>query len=105
MLCRSTRLVLASPAASAVVGRSAARPTAASANATAARLTRYRTPHRGGSRGAPREPWGRRGSVAELDTRKRRRKPRSKTALVLGGGGFTGAVYEIGALRALDLLS
>src|SRR6185369_17203813 len=33
-----------------------------------------------------------------------RRKP-SKTALVLGGGGFTGAVYEIGALRALDLLS
>jgi NTE family protein len=24
---------------------------------------------------------------------------------VLGGGGFTGAVYEIGALRALDLLS
>ncbi|MGN6190240.1 MAG: patatin-like phospholipase family protein [Conexibacter sp.] len=29
----------------------------------------------------------------------------SKTALVLGGGGFTGAVYEIGALRALDLLS
>jgi len=34
----------------------------------------------------------------------RRPKP-SKTALVLGGGGFTGAVYEIGALRALDLLS
>jgi predicted acylesterase/phospholipase RssA len=34
-----------------------------------------------------------------------RRSPRSKTALVLGGGGFTGAVYEIGALRALDLLS
>jgi NTE family protein len=35
------------------------------------------------------------------------RKPKrpSKTALVLGGGGFTGAVYEIGALRALDLLS
>jgi NTE family protein len=29
----------------------------------------------------------------------------SKTALVLGGGGFTGGVYEIGALRALDLLS
>jgi len=24
---------------------------------------------------------------------------------VLGGGGFTGGVYEIGALRALDLLS
>ena len=29
-------------------------------------------------------------------------RPRpSKTALVLGGGGFTGGVYEIGALRAL----
>jgi NTE family protein len=38
--------------------------------------------------------------------RKPRRPPRqSKSALVLGGGGFTGAVYEIGALRALDLLS
>jgi NTE family protein len=36
---------------------------------------------------------------------RRRRQRRSKTALVLGGGGFTGAVYEIGALRALDLLS
>ncbi|MGI8559032.1 MAG: patatin-like phospholipase family protein [Solirubrobacteraceae bacterium] len=35
----------------------------------------------------------------------RRRRKRSKTALVLGGGGFTGGVYEIGALRALDLLS
>jgi len=35
---------------------------------------------------------------------KRRKKP-SKTALVLGGGGFTGGVYEIGALRALDLLA
>jgi NTE family protein len=35
----------------------------------------------------------------------RRRPGRSKTALVLGGGGFTGGVYEIGALRALDLLS
>src|SRR5947209_11695091 len=34
-----------------------------------------------------------------------RRRPRSKAALVLGGGGFTGGVYEIGALRALDLLS
>ena len=30
---------------------------------------------------------------------------RSKTALVLGGGGFTGGVYEIGALRAFDLLA
>ena len=35
----------------------------------------------------------------------RRRPRRSRTALVLGGGGFTGAVYEIGALRALDLLA
>jgi NTE family protein len=34
-----------------------------------------------------------------------KRPQRSKSALVLGGGGFTGAVYEIGALRALDLLS
>ena len=44
------------------------------------------------------------------------RKPRStkgrkgrgrgdKTALVLGGGGFTGGVYEMGALRAFDLLA
>ena len=31
-----------------------------------------------------------------------RRPRRSRTALVLGGGGFTGGVYEIGALRALD---
>src|ERR671928_277458 len=34
-----------------------------------------------------------------------RRSKGSKTALVLGGGGFTGGVYEIGALRALDLLA
>ena len=47
------------------------------------------------------EPGGRDRS---RNTSKRRRK-RSKTALVLGGGGFTGGVYEIGALRALDLLS
>ncbi len=30
------------------------------------------------------------------------RFPRTKTALVLAGGGLTGAVYEIGALRAID---
>jgi predicted acylesterase/phospholipase RssA len=36
---------------------------------------------------------------------RRRRSQRSPSALVLGGGGFTGGVYEIGALRALDLLS
>jgi NTE family protein len=34
-----------------------------------------------------------------------RRPRRSRTALVLGGGGFTGGVYEIGALRALDLMA
>src|SRR5947209_14569590 len=58
------------------------------------------------------------GKVVKLDTvaaerpaagsreaNKRRSRPRSKAALVLGGGGFTGGVYEIGALRALDLLS
>ncbi len=49
--------------------------------------------------------------VVQLDPSSRakksrnRRRPRSKTALVLGGGGFTGAVYEIGALRAFDLLA
>jgi NTE family protein len=49
------------------------------------------------------------GKVVQLEgqgvPRRRRRARRSKTALVLGGGGFTGGVYEIGALRALDLLS
>src|SRR5512138_3601945 len=29
-------------------------------------------------------------------------RKREKTALVLAGGGVTGAVYEIGALRAID---
>src|ERR687894_694386 len=37
--------------------------------------------------------------------RPRKRGDRARTALVLGGGGFTGGVYEIGALRALDLLA
>src|SRR5262245_18099141 len=51
------------------------------------------------------------GKVVDLEAGKQRRtkaapkRRRSKTALVLGGGGFTGGVYEIGALRALDLLS
>jgi NTE family protein len=54
------------------------------------------------------------GKVVDLETSraepratraKRSRKRESKTALVLGGGGFTGGVYEIGALRALDLLA
>jgi NTE family protein len=35
----------------------------------------------------------------------RRRRRGDKSALVLGGGGFTGGVYEIGALRAFDLLA
>jgi NTE family protein len=42
---------------------------------------------------------------APARTSKRRGSSREKTALVLGGGGFTGGVYEIGALRALDLLA
>jgi predicted acylesterase/phospholipase RssA len=54
------------------------------------------------------------GKVVKLDRQakngsgpqnRRRRARGSKTALVLGGGGFTGGVYEIGALRALDLLT
>jgi NTE family protein len=49
------------------------------------------------------------GKVVDIESKPRRKargrgKP-SKTALVLGGGGFTGGVYEIGALRALDLLA
>jgi len=50
------------------------------------------------------------GKVVDIDPGSRRKRSRgrkrpSKTALVLGGGGFTGGVYEIGALRALDLLA
>jgi NTE family protein len=54
------------------------------------------------------------GKVVDLETSRtepraarsrRTRRRESKSALVLGGGGFTGGVYEIGALRALDLLS
>jgi len=43
------------------------------------------------------------GRPASIERRQRARP--DKTALVLGGGGFTGGVYEIGALRALDLLA
>ncbi len=46
----------------------------------------------------PRDPQARRSPRG-------RRPRRSRTALVLGGGGFSGGVYEIGALRALDLLA
>jgi NTE family protein len=54
------------------------------------------------------------GKVVQLDgpdgrprsSKGRRRRGRGdKTALVLGGGGFTGGVYEMGALRAFDLLA
>jgi NTE family protein len=49
------------------------------------------------------------GKVVKLEAgsegKRASRKRRSKTALVLGGGGFTGGVYEIGALRAFDLLA
>lgn len=56
------------------------------------------------------------GKIVDISEGDRRRKdrrkvasgapdrPRSKSALVLTGGGFTGGVYQIGALRALDLL-
>src|SRR5688500_18962722 len=45
-------------------------------------------------------------TTGKTQAKPRRRRPRrSRTALVLGGGGFTGGVYEIGALRALDLLA
>ena len=47
-----------------------------------------------------------RGTKESTGRKPRRREPaRSRTALVLGGGGVTGGVYEIGALRALDLLA
>ncbi|HRV59443.1 MAG TPA: patatin-like phospholipase family protein, partial [Solirubrobacterales bacterium] len=50
------------------------------------------------------------GKVVNIeDSQKRRsnakKQKRSRSALVLGGGGFTGGVYEIGTLRALDLLA
>ncbi|HMT06164.1 MAG: patatin-like phospholipase family protein [Solirubrobacterales bacterium] len=50
------------------------------------------------------------GKVVNIEESQKRRsnakkRERSRTALVLGGGGFTGGVYEIGALRALDLLA
>jgi NTE family protein len=48
---------------------------------------------------------GARGVGRTTSPDRRRRPRRHKTALVLGGGGFTGGVYEIGALRALDLLA
>src|ERR1044072_5542669 len=48
------------------------------------------------------------GKVVDLEQNSRRRRGRkrpSKTALVLGGGGFTGGGYETGPRRALALLA
>lgn len=49
------------------------------------------------------------GKVVNIEESQKRRGSRKRTtsrsALVLGGGGFTGGVYEIGTLRALDLLA
>ena len=43
--------------------------------------------------------------IKEADKRRKERAAKSgKTALVLTGGGFVGGVYQIGALRAIDLL-
>ncbi len=56
---------------------------------------------RGSTNGTRAKP--RRSAPAKTSSKRGRR--RDKTALVLGGGGFTGGVYEIGALRALDLLA
>src|SRR5436309_4363867 len=85
------------------------------------RMRRYETRERGRRLGGRRRRHKLRlsmGKVVKLDTAatdrpkakskppaRRPRPKRSRTALVLGGGGFTGGVYEIGALRALDLLS
>ncbi|HEX5853179.1 MAG TPA: patatin-like phospholipase family protein [Solirubrobacteraceae bacterium] len=58
------------------------------------------------TRGKPRRArLAARGVGQPASVERRRRSRRDKTALVLGGGGFTGGVYEIGALRALDLLA
>jgi len=60
--------------------------------------SRERTKARSNGRAAPVS------AARAAATRGRSRRKREKTALVMGGGGFTGGVYEIGALRALDLL-
>ncbi len=75
------------------------------ARANEQRRRRSRAPaSTGGRGGAARTPAG--GASAAGPRSPGRGRPRpSKTALVLGGGGFTGGVYEIGALRALDLLA
>src|ERR671911_2540953 len=104
--------MVASSWATAVAGSSASSATTSRAG------RRIRGPeHANGPAGAPFRPYSwRMGEVVRLEKPsqkdrkttgkpKRRRPRRSRTALVLGGGGFTGGVYEIGALRALDLLA
>src|SRR5215469_9313203 len=64
-------------------------------------VVKLKAPKRGSS-GATRAKAKR---SAPAKTSSRSKRGRDRTALVLGGGGFTGGVYEIGALRALDLLA
>jgi NTE family protein len=63
------------------------------------------TTRAGAAKKAARSGAARRPARATANGRRRGRRRSDKTALVLGGGGFTGGVYEIGALRALDLLA
>ncbi|HEX5309739.1 MAG TPA: patatin-like phospholipase family protein [Solirubrobacteraceae bacterium] len=65
-------------------------------------VVKLKAPKRGSSSSATR---AKRKRSAPAKTSSRRKRGRDRTALVLGGGGFTGGVYEIGALRALDLLA
>src|SRR4051794_9487554 len=114
----------ASPPAARALGAQAAAQVAATASSSATRrIRRSNTVHAGAERWPPgarirRMVDNRRqmGEVVKLEKpsskdrktvgKPSRRRPRqSRTALVLGGGGFTGGVYEIGALRALDLLA
>lgn len=44
------------------------------------------------------------GEVVAIKKPRARKSRANKTALVLAGGGFVGGVYQIGALRALDML-
>jgi predicted acylesterase/phospholipase RssA len=64
-------------------------------------VVKLKTPQRGSAGGTR----AKRRRSAPARTSSKRKQARDKTALVLGGGGFTGGVYEIGALRALDLLA
>jgi len=65
-------------------------------------VVKLKAPRSGGPRAGTRAKAKR---SAPARTSSKRGARRDKTALVLGGGGFTGGVYEIGALRALDLLA